>query len=110
MDMDPEMNALNDRRAKLHITIEVKNPDQEEQEGDDAHPDEEQDKELISQMLSDERKKDEEQDAALLAKDQDDIKNAAMGGESADSIMEQYKNRAPKSLGEKVKLAMAQKK
>lgn len=126
MDMknfDPEMEAFKKRRAakamRLIVDIspdgdaQVKNADQEhelkeaivEHEKDD----ELQDKSLIKEMLAEQEAKEDAEEKDEYAKDEEKAKADMMGGYSEEETMEEFKDKAPKTLGAKVRLAIAKK-
>lgn len=132
---DAELNALKDRKAKvLHIQIgldpigqdsgvdeelSMESPEHEAAENPKAtpeHPDAPQDAKLFKDMMAEHASEEAAQMKEEAAEggeqgsaDEMAMQKQAMGGEDADSIIEQYSKRPAGTLGEKVKLALAQK-
>lgn len=122
MNFDPEMDALNGRKMKSAMKIVVSidpkgnvSADHVDEDGgvdsgmDDSHPDEAQDRALIEQMLQDEEMKDKAEDDAAYASDEDKAKEDMMGGMSHEDTLNEFKDKAPRSLGQRVRLDIAKK-
>lgn len=122
--LDPELNALKDRKAKvLNVAITLDDAGNiadladanasvegvapvEGVESTPEHPDAPQDAALIKDMMGKEEAK---EGGEIGNSDEADMQKQAMGEEDPDSVIAQFSKRPAGTLGEKVKLAMAQK-
>lgn len=121
-EFDPEMDALSGRKMKSAMKIVVSiDPDTGDvsaahegeedkvQDAMDGAPDEGMDPSLMADMMKSEGAKDKAQDDANMASDEDRLKGDMMGGMSSGDTMEEFKDKAPRSLGQRVRYDIAKK-
>lgn len=112
---DPELEALGERRKKVvNLQITIGEDGSVQAKSSDSHPDEAQDKELISKMITEYEAAEEAQEKSEEEKEREEdegvIRSAAMGGKSAEDTMAEFANgKKAASLGDKVRLELAKK-
>lgn len=111
-NFDPHGDALNARKMKGALKIVV-SLDPETGEVSAEHADDsvdmDQDKPMVEDMLAHESGQDQADKDAAFAKDKEVIKHDAMGGISDEDTLNEFKDKAPSSLGQRVRLEIAKK-